>query len=405
MNKVKKKFILYALLALFVLITVLLSVINVINFSMVSADADAITAKIANNHGAFNADPAHDKFTGIRGFDPGRLEGQGPESPELNESTRYFTIAFDKDGNAETVAFRISAVTESEASDWARSLINENTGWTKTTYRYRVFKDGGKTLVTVIDQGRELLPSYRILIISVCGEVIGLLISYLILSFVGRKLFEPLQQADRKQRRFIAEAESEFKIPLTVIDANTEIIERSSGASEQTAAIRRQLRKMSDLVKDLGSFAIFDKSDINKSLCDLSSLLAASLDVRKPSFESKNIAVECDIDPNAVIEADTEALKRVIDEIAENASKFAISKASFSLKTENGHTVISQSNDTSLGSGNLEQIFDRFTRLENANGLSGAGLGLSYVKDVVKAHNGRCTAKSENGIFTLKIYL
>ena len=51
MNKARKKFIFYAELAIFVLLTVLLSVINVINFSMVSDDADHLTEMISNGHG------------------------------------------------------------------------------------------------------------------------------------------------------------------------------------------------------------------------------------------------------------------------------------------------------------------------------------------------------------------
>ena len=47
MNKARKKFIIYAECAIFVLLTLLLSVINVVNFTMVSEDADRITEIIA----------------------------------------------------------------------------------------------------------------------------------------------------------------------------------------------------------------------------------------------------------------------------------------------------------------------------------------------------------------------
>ena len=172
MNKARKKFIIYAELAIFVLLTVLLSVINIINFSMASEDADFLTGMIAQNHGTLNKGGKNEgvdiKNGGIR-FGENRIGPMGPDSPEMNSSLRYFTYAFDNDGNSQKIEYRISAVSEEDAENWARSLINEKTGWSNMTYRFRVYKDNEKTYVTVIDQARELLPSFRILIISVIG--------------------------------------------------------------------------------------------------------------------------------------------------------------------------------------------------------------------------------------------
>ena len=233
MNKVRKKFVLYAMISLFALLTVMLTIINGINFTMASSDADMITQSLADQKGYFRngsgsrsggakekkKTESPDSPTGIpqdqnsggntsgasnpgRNSEPNGMGPMGPGSPEMDFSLRYFTFAFDSRGNPETVAFQISAVDEDEALEWAESLKNESTGWTRGTYRYRVYQTGKKTFVTVIDQGRELLPSYRILIISVCGEILGLLASFTILRLVGKKLFRPLEEADRKQKCF-----------------------------------------------------------------------------------------------------------------------------------------------------------------------------------------------------------
>ena len=52
-DKVRKKFVLYAELSVFILLTVLLSVINVINFTMVAEDADHVTEAISFSTGKF----------------------------------------------------------------------------------------------------------------------------------------------------------------------------------------------------------------------------------------------------------------------------------------------------------------------------------------------------------------
>ena len=197
MNRARKRFVLYAMLAIFTLLAVLLGVINGANFTMASEDADHITLMLAENQGLFPGQRGMENGMrmNMRGGRPAQMGPMGPDSPEMAASMRYFTFAFDDSGNAERVAFFVSAVSEEDALSWAKSLLSEGeTGWTATTYRYRVYELNGRTYVTVIDQGRELLHSYRILIISLIGLGAGLAVSGLVLMAIGRRLFAPLQR-------------------------------------------------------------------------------------------------------------------------------------------------------------------------------------------------------------------
>ena len=425
-DKVRKKFVLYAELSVFILLTVLLSVINVINFTMVAEDADHMTEAISFSTGKFvkeeqspentensententensenteNTENTESVKNERRKFGP-----MGPDSPEMKASLRFFTYAFDTDEKAELIEYRMSALTQSEAIDLARSLIKESTGWTNLTYRYRVYEKDGKTFVTVIDQGRELLPSYRTLIISAIGELLVLLISYLVLVKLSKMLFKQFEEADRKQKAFIANIEQDFKMPLTVISANTEVLERKNGSDEQTKAIDRQIRKMTELVKHLGALAIFEEKDMAVSNINLSELMQSFVESRKEKFDEKKIALDSNITPDINFEGDEQAIKKVLSELAENALRYSLSKAEFTLKKKGDRIIILQTNDTDLSNGSVDEIFDRFTTLANAKDKNTAGLGLSYVKDIVKAHNGRVSAKVANGIFTLEIAL
>lgn len=398
MKKARKKFVLYAMLSIFVLLTVLLSVINMIVFEMAAHDADDITMMLARGKGNFMTQERPAGEFGGRG-------PMGPTSPEMNKSIRYFTFAFDSDGSVETVAFQLSAMSEDEARELASSLTGGTCGWVKMTYRYRVWSAGGKTFVTVIDQGRELLVAYRILIFSVAGEILGLAISFLFLMFIGKKLFSPLETADAKQKNFIAEAEAEFKVPLTVIGADIELIERDGGANERTSSVRRQVRKMTELVKNLGSLAIFDQNGEGREEVSLSKIMRSELDSAKAKFDEAGIILLADIGDDISIYGDKKALERVMRELVDNSLKFACKQASFSLTQQSGRIRLTQKNGTTLQNGGADQVFDRFTTLENAAGKIGHGLGLAYVKDAVKAHNGRATAKVDDGEFILEITL
>ncbi|MBQ8975015.1 MAG: HAMP domain-containing histidine kinase [Oscillospiraceae bacterium] len=400
MNRVEKKFVLYAMLAIFVLLTVLLAVINVTGFTMASEDADRVTQMIAGAGGAFG--PGQDATKPPEPGD-GRMGPMGPDSPELGASVRYFTAAFDSEGQGELIAFNISAVTRQEALQWAQKLSKESTGWTRGTYRYRVYELDGRTYVTVIDQGRELLSSYRILIISICGEAAGLILSFFVLMFVTKRLFAPLKEADRKQKMFIAQAEREFKLPLTVIRANTEVIELENGPSDNTRSINRQVERMSRLVKRLGTLAIFHREDMSKVRVVLSDMLEQALETGQKSFDGCGIALEKHIQPDVTVTGEPEALRRVIDELIDNAVKYSLTKADFTLAREGERISLTAKNDTQLPNGSVDEIFDRFTRLSNADGGESTGLDLAYVKDIVRAHNGRVGARVADGEFILKI--
>lgn len=413
MNKVRNQFVRYAMLSVFALLTVLLTIINGINFTMAGNDADMITQMICDRHGSLTEPGYVKKKKPATPDSPTKKENagsmhmgpMGPEAPDMNSSLRYFTFTFDYKGNPGRIAYDVSAVDENEAREWARSLSNESgTGWTRGTYRYRVYKEGTRTYVIVIDQGRELLPSYRILVTSVFGELLVLLISYFILKMVGKRLFAPLEEADRKQKRFIANIESEFKVPLTVINADTELIEKESGSSDYTKSINRQVKKMTALVKDIGTLTIFEENDKNITMVDLSGSLLYALDYHKKQFEEKGLTLDMSVEDDIVINGDDVAVKKLIAELIENSLRYSEKYAFFELRSEDERIILTQRNGTKLPSGTCDQIFDRFTVLENAVDEA-IGLGLSFVKDVVREHNGRISAKVSDGEFILRIAL
>ncbi|MBR5427566.1 MAG: HAMP domain-containing histidine kinase [Clostridia bacterium] len=403
MNKVRRKFVLWAAAAIFILLAILLSVINGISFTMAANDADRLTQSIADEGGGLFTDNMNDPQQGYPGAQNGRFGPMGPDSPEMKFSVRYFTVRIIG-GIAQVTQFRISAISEQDAADWAMKLSKGTTGWTRGTYRYRVYEKDGNTCVIVIDQGRELLASYRILAISVIGGLLLTAISFIILVFVGKRLFHPLEDADRKQKQFIREAENEFKLPLTVISANTELIERRAGSSAQTDSINRQVRKMTALVRKLSTLSIYeDENDV--SAVSLSDLLSAAIDAEKERYESRGIRLETNIAPDVTVNGSAEALRGVCEQLVDNSLKFSVSRALFTLSREGGRITLCASNDARLPDGTADQVFDRFTRLSNANGVEGDGLGLSFVKDAVKVHDGRVEAKVSNGEFCVRILL
>ena len=257
--------------------------------------------------------------------------------------------------------------------------------------------------MTVIDQGRELLSAYRILIISAVGEVLVLIIGWFVLLFIGRKIYAPVEDADRKQKNFIRNVNREFRSPLAEIDANTEQVERRYGPDEQTRSIHRQVAMLNRLVDRLGKIGILDDADMKPAEMNLSECIRKVLDSHAEEFRTKGICLTADIEPGIALAADAQAMQKMVEELTDNALKFSLKQAFFTLQRDNGHVLLEVRNDADLPDGQVDQVFDRFTVLGNSKGCP--GLGLSYVKEIVKAHNGRVTASVSDGMFRLRITL
>ncbi len=398
MNRVRKKLVISAVAALFVILTALLSVVNVINFALAAEDADRLTAMIADGGGTFKG-----KGGDLRQFGGGAFPPSAPESPETPFSARYFTVRFKENGEAETVEFRISAFSPEEAIAFAEKLKGESTGWANRTYRYRVYKKGGDVYVTVIDQSRELYPSYRILLISVIGGTAALLLCAAFLSAVSRRITRPVEEADRKHKEFVAGIESSFGVPLGIVGEDVEASEREHGPSEHTASVRRQVSGMIRTVKRLERAAVLKEEGERE--CDLSAAVKEAARSASAKYRDRGIAVTLDAEDGAAVRADVDGMEKAAGELLENAFKFAVSRVSVSLSRDGERVTLTVSNDTDLPDGSVEAAFDRFVRLDNAVGVAGDGLGLSAVRDAVREAGGRVRASCEGGEFTVRVSL
>ena len=411
MNKARKRLILFATISVFALLSILLLIINGVNFTVVSEDGDHITGIIAQNNGILQQENSFAMPGRGRRTSPfGGFGFNTPMSPDLTPSLRYFTYALDADRNGgELVHYSISAVSQDEAINWALSLLEKSgseTGWTGITYRCRIYTIKDRTFVTVVDQSRELVPSYRILLISIAGLVLGTFISAILLTLLSRKLYRPLEEAERKQRHFTRDVSSTFRMPLTLIEANTELLERAHGESDETRTILRQVRHMTDIIRQLPDQNLPDEEHADIRF-DLTSLARRCVDSAMPSFEERRCQIRMlpATDTPIEISGNGEETAALIRELIENGRKYALSWFEIELKETGGRITIETRNDTSLPDGSLDQVFDRFTRLENAQDVPGYGLGLARVRETVQLLNGRAHAKADGGVFTLTIRL
>ncbi len=130
-----------------------------------------------------------------------------------------------------------------------------------------------------------------------------------------------------------------------------------------------------------------------------------------PQAAARNVNLEMRALRPAIIEADEQRLSQVFVNLIDNALRFTPEGGSVTvtLDVEEGYAVV-RIEDTGMGIPfkDLPYVFERFYVVDRSRtrGASGAGLGLSIVKQIVEAHHGTVSAESTLGRgtqFTVRI--
>lgn len=402
-NKLRIKIIVYTITSLFILLFTAFLIINISNFSAVTDEADKITEMIQKGNSAFNENefkPNQDDFK----------TPFGPDSPEIGQTIRYFVYKFDKKGNGTLVKYQINNYTEDEALSIAKSLLNkqDKTGWINTIYRYRVYENEGFKYVVIIDQARELNPSYRILWLSVAVLFGGSLLALLLLIPLSKKIIQPVIESDNKQKRFIKDVTRSMKAPLTIIEESNELLKDKD--EENTKTISKQLNDLNLLLADMNSLTIFqDLKTNNFQNVILNDQLQLVLDNYNEIFKNNKIKIETDIKDNIHFVTDAYLFRKLCKELLDNGSKYSKSSFKISVNKDNERLTIETINDLkdTMKNGPQDRVFERFYRMDlpSVKNIPGNGMGLAIVKEIVSSHHGRVSAKVLDNNFILKIEL
>lgn len=160
----------------------------------------------------------------------------------------------------------------------------------------------------------------------------------------------------------------------------------------------RQLTIINDLLKtarlDSGRYVL------DKRPQDLCALTDAVVEDYKPLFTMRGQHVALEHTDDCTVNVDPAEIKIAIANLLENASKYSPDDSTISLTFSRSKSSLKLSvSDQGVGiaKADISKIFDKFTRLDNelSDTVNGNGLGLYFVKRIVKIHGGTISVKSE----------
>jgi PAS domain S-box-containing protein len=228
-----------------------------------------------------------------------------------------------------------------------------------------------------------------------------------------------LERASRMKDEFLAVLSHELRTPLNAVLGYAHLL--ASGSLPATridhaiAAIRRNAQAQARLVESLLDLSrvMAGKLELNQDRVDLSSVVEAAVDVVRPDAEAREITllVRAASEPPIVI-GDASRLQQVFWNLLSNAVKFTPrgGQIDMSLHAQGGHVTATVTDDgRGMSPDLLPFVFDRFKQGDPEKGrpLSGLGLGLALVRELVHAHGGTVLAESpgEGGGSTFTVTL
>ncbi len=218
---------------------------------------------------------------------------------------------------------------------------------------------------------------------------------------------EAERQAMREQRNFLAMVSHEFRVPLAIIEAASQLLGIYTGpdedAGDEVAKIRRAVRRMSELIDVCLADDRLDASamQLQTDHVDVARMLADICDDKRPFAGPRDLIL--DAPAPAGLEADSTLLRIAFSNLIDNALKFSPpdTPVTIGVRVE-ADAIRVRIADQGPGIAVEEQprIFEKFYRSTKSDRVRGAGLGLYIVKRIMDLHGAAISVDSRRGIGT-----
>lgn len=223
------------------------------------------------------------------------------------------------------------------------------------------------------------------------------------LAHTMNETLDRLENAIRRQRRFVGDASHELRSPLTRIRSELEIdlADGQPVAPERTErSVLADVIQLQHLVEDLLQLARSDDGipDLQFQPVDLDDIVLR--EARRISERGRAVVDLGNMSAAQTI-GDPQQLARAVRNLVENAERHAVAVITVFLAEEDHRVRLTVRDDgAGISANDRQHIFERFTRLDDARSrdTGGTGLGLAIVRDIVERHGG--TIRLDDGLPT-----
>ena len=220
---------------------------------------------------------------------------------------------------------------------------------------------------------------------------------------------EILQDGIKARDQFLSVASHELKTPLTALKLQTEFIlrqisqgkldnEQAKSMLKKTTDNFNRINRLVDEMLDISRISS-GKLTIHKTEADLKQVIEEVVETFRPQFEHSGVHDLTFQGESAIGQFDVFRIEQVMNNLLSNALKYGnFKEVEVKLQCEDNHALITV-RDQGLGipQESLSLVFNRFERVSGSTTISGLGLGLYIVREIVQEHKGSIWVESELG--------
>ena len=215
---------------------------------------------------------------------------------------------------------------------------------------------------------------------------------------------ENLEAAHDRRNDALAFVSHELRQPLSNVKLAAAMLERDHTEMTRERATRlisRSASRLGKVIEDLADVTRLQSQSlrIDRKPLRLQDPILAAAEGAVPGIEQRQQYLEIDVPPEPPqwVRGDADRLQQVFTNLLSNASRYSPEGAEIAISSrlEDGRVIVVV-RDTGIGirQDMLERIFDPFVR-ESGAVAGGLGIGLTLVRKLVDAHDGRISVHSD----------
>ena len=408
-RKLRIKFIATATLAITLILTFFLVLMNSIVYTQTEDNIHTVLSILTKN------------------------EGELPITDEVKESLtekniqegivynfQYFSVREKEDDYAISLT-NVQSLTEDEVKSFLPNVLKKQETYGTITHKGRYFtyqvsqSTTGKLLV-FFETTYYIRERGTLLQVSIWLALASLLLLILLFTLISGIVIRPFIKNYEKQRMFITNAGHELKTPLAIISANTELQELIEGETEWSISTKEQTERLIHLIGKLIRLArLEEQEDIKLAPQNISVIAEKVASDFAPLFTKEDKKFESSIEADVVEKVAQEEFYELLSILLDNARKYCDPAGTIRLTLKRKayllrkRTCITVSNDYKDGQpANIKRFFDRFYRAETSHNnqtTSGYGIGLSMAQHLVSLFRGKIFVSYKKQVITFTVWL
>lgn len=219
-------------------------------------------------------------------------------------------------------------------------------------------------------------------------------------------LAKSLGDYDRSQQQWIADISHELRTPLSTLRGEVEAMQDGvrSLSVKRLYSLEEEILRLQRIVDDLHQLSLSDAGAMRYTFEPLfivplvSSVIERNLSTLAQHHLEHNIIVEGDV---STIYGDADRLVQLLDNLLQNSLRYTNDGGQLRIKVlfqNNKVDIFWEDSEPGVQGHSLDKLFDRLFREEQSRNREkgGSGLGLSIVKAIVEAHQGKVVASQSS---------